>query len=140
MKALSLTQPWAILIAEGTKTIETRSWPTRYRGPLLIHAAKGFPRDARDFAEEIDMRPADLPLGALIAVAYLTECIRTDDLDLRAISGTEKVFGDFSPGRWAWFLDKSRLRVFPEPLPWRGAQGLWDMPERLLPSWARAIA
>ncbi len=43
MKALSLHQPWASLIAEGVKTIETRSRATRYRGPLAIHAAKHRP-------------------------------------------------------------------------------------------------
>lgn len=40
MKALSLWQPWASLVAIGAKTIETRSWSTSYRGPLAIHAAK----------------------------------------------------------------------------------------------------
>ena len=48
MKALSITQPWATLIAIGAKTIETRSWSTLYRGDLAIHAAKGFPRYARE--------------------------------------------------------------------------------------------
>ena len=46
MKALTLTQPWASLVACGAKTIETRSWRTPYRGPVAIHAAKGFPADA----------------------------------------------------------------------------------------------
>jgi activating signal cointegrator 1 len=41
MKALTLLQPWASLVAAGLKTIETRSWSTRYRGPLAIHASKG---------------------------------------------------------------------------------------------------
>ena len=40
MKALTLWQPWASLVALGVKTIETRSWSTTYRGPLAIHAAK----------------------------------------------------------------------------------------------------
>ena len=43
MKALTLWQPWASLIAVGAKTIETRSWSTKYRGPLAIHAAKRRP-------------------------------------------------------------------------------------------------
>lgn len=38
MKALTLHQPWASLVALGVKTIETRSWGTSYRGPLAIHA------------------------------------------------------------------------------------------------------
>lgn len=41
MKAVTLTQPWATLVAIGAKQIETRSWPTNYRGPLAIHAGKG---------------------------------------------------------------------------------------------------
>ena len=41
MKVLTLTQPWATLVAIGAKRIETRSWATKYRGPLLIHAAAG---------------------------------------------------------------------------------------------------
>lgn len=48
MKALSLTQPWASLIAIGAKRVETRSWSTNHRGPVAIHAAKGFPKFARD--------------------------------------------------------------------------------------------
>ena len=52
MKALTLTQPWATLVAIGAKRIETRSWRTSYRGPLAIHAAKGFPKWAREFAQD----------------------------------------------------------------------------------------
>jgi activating signal cointegrator 1 len=48
MKAITLTQPWATLVAIGAKRIETRSWPTNYRGPLAIHAAKGFPKWAKE--------------------------------------------------------------------------------------------
>jgi len=40
-KVLTLTQPWATLVAIGAKKCETRSWSTSYRGDLLIHAAKG---------------------------------------------------------------------------------------------------
>lgn len=47
MKALTLTQPWATLVAIGTKKIETRSWSTNYQGPLAIHAAKKMDRFAR---------------------------------------------------------------------------------------------
>lgn len=40
MLALSIRQPWAWLIVHGPKRIENREWPTRYRGPILIHASK----------------------------------------------------------------------------------------------------
>lgn len=51
MKALTLTQPWATLVAIGAKKIETRGWKTDYRGPLAIHAAKGIAgMDAKEYA------------------------------------------------------------------------------------------
>lgn len=51
MKALSLTQPWATLVAIGAKHIETRSWSSSFRGRIAIHASKGFPKHARDFCQ-----------------------------------------------------------------------------------------
>lgn len=46
MKALTLTQPWATLVAIGAKQVETRSFRVSYRGPIAIHAAKGYPKHA----------------------------------------------------------------------------------------------
>ena len=43
MKMLTLTEPWASLVAYRFKRMETRSWKTPYRGPVGIHAAKGLP-------------------------------------------------------------------------------------------------
>ena len=81
MKALTLTQPWATFVAIGVKRIETRSWSTRYRGPLAIHAAKAMPAEARTLCEEEPLRMLleqagfggadDLPRGVVIAVADL---------------------------------------------------------------------
>lgn len=51
MKALTLTEPFATLVAIGAKTIETRTWATPYRGPLAIHAGKGFNSEDLQFAE-----------------------------------------------------------------------------------------
>ena len=51
IKAISLWQPWASLIALGGKKIETRSWPTKYRGPLAIHASKNQPPYAQTLAD-----------------------------------------------------------------------------------------
>jgi hypothetical protein len=52
MRGLTLTRPWATLIAIGENSIETRSWGTLYRGELVIHSAKGIPRDARESCAE----------------------------------------------------------------------------------------
>lgn len=40
MKAVSIKQPWASLIAAGIKTLEIRAWPTDHRGPLLIVSSR----------------------------------------------------------------------------------------------------
>jgi hypothetical protein len=105
LKALTLWQPWASLIALGVKTIETRSWPTKYRGPLAIHAAVRLPKVAewrigewwtdegpsihragRELADgmvdysEVDGTYYPLPLGAVVATCNLVDCIPMEDL------------------------------------------------------------
>lgn len=127
MKALSLTQPWASLVALGHKQRETRSWSTPYRGRIAIHAAKGFPLPARRFAEterSLGRCPARIPLGAIVAVATLAGVARTEEVS-PAISGLERHLGDYGPGRWAWMLED--VVALGEPVPARGALGLWEM-------------
>ena len=126
MKAITLTQPWASAIALGWKRIETRSWYTSYRGPLLIHAAKTFPPAARKFAEEeraMGRCPDELPLGALIARARLVKVVPTTEV---VPSDLERRLGDFWPRRWAWLLED--VEPLPEPIPCKGALGLWEYP------------
>jgi activating signal cointegrator 1 len=135
MKALSLTQPWATLVAIGAKKIETRSWFTHYTGPLAIHAAKGLNKmteaDLEAFftKEPFAMflqragysKACDLPRGCVIAVGTLVGC------DEIAAHNTPKnpefSFGDYTPGRYQWFLRDMRKVV---PVPARGLQGLWE--------------
>lgn len=96
MKALTLTQPWATLVAIGAKRIETRSWWTGYRGPLAIHAAKNLtPVGGRvgladlcgrePFKRVLDSvwqpsgtfwAPESLPLGCVVAIVDLVDCHR----------------------------------------------------------------
>ena len=100
MKALTLTQPWATLVAVGENSIETRSWGTRYRGPLSIHSAKGFPRDARELCRTSPYREAlrshgyadalSLPLGAVIAVAELVDVMTFTRGTLRDVRARAK--------------------------------------------------
>lgn len=131
MKALTLWQPWASLIAQGNKKFETRSWATYYRGPLLIHAAKRIPRKG-DANQQIVTalkdsgikQIGDLPFGAAICTVYLLNIFRVEDvLDRGWISPEERDFGDYSPGRFAWqFVN---LCPMPTPIPMIGRQGLW---------------
>jgi hypothetical protein len=144
MKALTITQPWASLMAAGWKEIETRSWATRYRGELVIHAAKGFPKWARDlcgeppFAQKLLHRsPDELPLGIGLCVVELIACISTDFLEeswdraeevlKHPVSEYERDFGDYSSGRFAWIT--RFIRPLHKQRPVRGALGLWEFTE-----------
>lgn len=139
MKAITLHQPWASLVALGAKRFETRGWQIRYRGPIAIHAAKNFPKWEWDCAienprvlEALRSRggiedPGKLPLGSVIATAVLHDVCPTG-----AVLATREVsiamdefwFGDFSDGRFAWELRE--VRLLPVPIPARGMQRLWN--------------
>ena len=131
MKALSLTQPWATAIARGVKTVETRSWSTRFRGQIAIHASKGFPADARDFASvehTLGRLPSSVPLGAIIAVATIVNVVQTEEIESQ-VDEIERLYGDFSRGRFGWILED--VIALPKPIPCRGALSLWDVPEEV---------
>jgi activating signal cointegrator 1 len=126
MKALTLTQPWASLVAIGAKRIETRSWYTAYRGPLAIHAAKGFPAWAKEFAEverALGRVPGRIPLACIVATARLVRVRKTQDIE-PTISAVERHYGDYSWGRFAWILED--VVALPEPIYAKGALGLWN--------------
>ncbi len=142
MKGLSLTQPWASLVARGVKRVETRSWSTHYRGPLAIYAAKSFPPDCQAFAERcaiLGLTPCALPLGAIVAIATLAGCRNTEDVR-HQLSPLEHHLGDYADGRYAWFL--TDIHVLESPIAARhvradgseqpgGALGLWRLPADL---------
>ncbi len=125
MKAITLWQPWASLIAQGFKKIETRSWGTNYRGALLIHAAK---RPIK--AEDIDLyvritngQALDLPLGKIVAATKLSNCVEMSQEFIFKQSDLEIRCGDWREGRWAWEL--SEIVQVDIGIPVKGKQGLW---------------
>ena len=112
MKALTICQPYALLIVTGIKRVENRTWPTRYRGPLLIHAgkSKAWLDEVDDLTtgkcERIDYDETTgriFDFGALVGVADLVDCIQVGDA----------------------------------PVPCKGAQGLWECDDFLVPYNAR---
>lgn len=136
MKALTLTQPWASLVALQAKRIETRSWKTPYRGELVIHAAKGFPGDAKDFSGSAGVRAvtgnlpaAQFPLSRGLCVVRLIDCISTDDKRLGEYFTVpnEVWFGDYSRGRYGWVTEF--VRPLEDERIVKGALGLWEWPE-----------
>lgn len=154
MKILSLTQPWASLWVGGEKLIETRAFGTDYRGPIAVHAAKGFPETARHYCHTEPFKsalervgftgPGLLPFGKILGVVELTEVLRMVAEPVtgapaiaRFISLTvpdarltpnELSFGDYRHGRRAWVTSSTR-RVLAEPISCRGALGLRDLPD-----------
>lgn len=147
MKALSILQPWATLIAIGAKTIETRSWATKYRGPLAIHASKGWPKKIEDvrFIDpffkvlmEAGYRFSDqFPRGAVIATCRLVDCLYIGPTYMSLYrngkpcgkyaplpKGNELAFGDYTSGRYALILED--VKPLPEPIPAKGMLGLWE--------------
>lgn len=142
MKAISIIQPWATLIAHGEKRIETRSWQTSYRGLIAIHASR-LTDEAEDFCVDIPVAaellvqhgyelPGDkpggsLPWGSIVAIADLFDIVPTGHTSNYPVQ--EYLLGDHSRGRFAWRLrNVARLE---KPVPCRGRPGIWDVPAEL---------
>jgi hypothetical protein len=137
MKAITLWQPWASLIVAGAKRLETRSWQTRHRGPLAIHAARKLWPAAAELCRREPIRQVlagagilsvdALPLSAIVGSAVVHKCVRTDEIDLDLLSEVELALGDFGPGRWVWILRRpTRLAV---PIPTVGQRALFHIPD-----------
>lgn len=106
MKALSIKQPWANLIASGEKTIETRKWQTDYRGPLLLCSARD---------------PDIPPTGCAMAIATLVDCRPMSVLDEPAAQCRKY------DGAYAWVLEDVRPI---QPFPVRGERRLFEVKVR----------
>ncbi|ANY67290.1 2-oxoglutarate dehydrogenase E1 [Paenibacillus sp. BIHB 4019] len=138
MKAITIIQPWATLIAIGAKQYETRSWPAKHRGALAIHAGKKIDLEACKEPEickalaEYGYTADNLPTGAVVATTQLVNCLKsvdtwTDGYELegrRFVYSPEYEFGDFTPGRYAWEL--TEVQRLAEPIAAKGQQGLWN--------------
>jgi len=126
---LSLMQPWAQLVVLGEKEYETRSWKTNYRGELYIHSsAKLFQADLElcrqnHFFKKAVPDLSKLKTGFIIGKVDLVDCMAVEELDGR-ISKKETVFGDYSPGRFAWRLENATM--LDKPIETRGALSIWQ--------------
>lgn len=129
MKALTICQPYAHLIVIGEKRVENRTWATRYRGPLVIHAGKSLA-----WMGDTPRTP-DMAFGAIVGLCDLVDCIDIDE------PGSFLLARD----KYPWFADHehvegpycfvlNNVRRFDVPIPWKGTQGFWDVPRNALPS------
>ncbi len=150
MKALTLYQPRASLVALREKKIETRSWATNYRGLLAIHAAQQGDFDLcrqRPFVEALNKHGIvmvnDMPVGSIVAIVNLVDCFKVRALRpvkrkgiivqtafleagnrLLEVDGNELAFGDYTPGRFAWILED--IKPVHPPISAKGHQRLWN--------------
>jgi len=143
-KTISIIQPWATLVALNEKRIETRSWATKYRGELYIHASKkidipvcrAIPFLKVLMKYEIAITN-DLPTGAIIAKCNLVDCVKiigniensikliqADLENGKKVEGNELAFGDYTIGRYVWMLEN--IQMLDKPIPAKGKLGLWD--------------
>lgn len=125
MKAITICQPYAHLIAIGEKRVENRSWATEHRGPLAIHAGKS--RKYLDPA--LGAKMPGLVFGAVIATCQLYCCVPIEQID-GIIEEDPERFGwlvdhKHVEGPICWVLENVYRKV--EPFYCRGERGLWDV-------------
>ena len=136
MKAITLHQPWAGLISDSRKLIETRCWPapTSLVGQrIATHAGRTVDRG---YARAFGYDSATIPSGCVVCCATLLgvgQVLSSDDNGIltvrmkagdRPTSAQKDDYGDYSPGRWLWFFKD--VQPIDPPTPARGKQGFWD--------------
>ncbi len=125
MKVITIKQPFATLIAEGLKEYEFRTWRTKYRGEILIHAGKGIDKKAMERYRHLNLK---YPLGCIIAKATITDCIKIDD-DAREMLKQKNSFVYSSIIKhieWDGYGFKLENVIRIEPIPVNGKLSLWD--------------
>ena len=110
MRVLSLKEPFATLIYEKKKLVETRSWKTNYRGELYIHASmtKISKSDLEDKELMSLVENKNMNFGNIICKCNLVDCIyMTKEYveDMKKNNHQEYICWEYSEGRYAWILD-----------------------------------
>ncbi|PRF55466.1 ASCH domain-containing protein [Burkholderia multivorans] len=131
MKALSIRQPWAWLVAAGHKDIENRTWPTSYRGPLLIHASAGMTRQEYEDAFQFALQAGGIQL--------VHRMPGVKELERGCIVGVVDLFDCVPPSRRSspWHIDGcyglAVRNARPLPfIPYKGQLGIFEVPDSML--------
>lgn len=128
MKVLSTQEPYASLISNGYKSIETRSWGTKYRGDILIHASQGkkFLKLINNYEVLEIINGMEMMFGNIVCIAKLSDCIYMDDNFLNSIKNKhqEHILGIYENGRYAWILED--IRILKKPIIAKGKLNLWE--------------
>ena len=140
MKVLSMIQPWATLLVHRVTQNETRTWKTRYRGPIAIHASMKIDKNAcredvvRTLLGRIGYSADTLPTGVILATCRIVDCIQIIDNNGefavmengRTIGGIDCRIGGYQPGHYMWEIRD--MLPLPEPIPAKGKLGFWEYP------------
>lgn len=143
MKAITIKQPWAQLIVEGIKDIENRTWPTKFRGRVLIHAGMDktlmnvipssfLSVDQIDLIKNVKFSPKEWDLyGVIIGSVEIVDCVinhpscwaEKSEITIGAMQmGVKPIYN--------WFL--ANPIKFPEPIPAKGKISFWEFDEKLI--------
>ena len=123
MKVLTIKQPWATLIMQRYKRFEFRSWQTKYRGDLLIHAGKGIDKEAIKRLKKY--LPKELPLEKILGKVTLVDCVKmSPEFKAMLLKENKDIYTDSSfKENYGWQLEK--VEVFDEPIEAKGKLSLW---------------
>lgn len=128
MRVLSIKEPFASLICEGIKHIETRSWKTNYRGEIYIHASLAkVPKNDERINHLIKMlNDKELNMGKIICKCKLVDCVyMTEEYikDMRENNEIEYLCGHYEVGRYSWILED--VEALDEKIEAKGRLGIW---------------
>lgn len=132
MKVLTIKEPFATLIKNKVKYIETRSWKTNYRGELYIHAG------VSKISKQVKERPglsnlyneSDLNYGYIICKCNLVDCVYMTEEFIKKTKEeniNNFIAGHYEVGRYAWILDN--IEVI-KPIEAKGQLGIWNYPKK----------
>ena len=131
MKVLSIKEPFASLIMNKKKRIETRSWKTNYRGEIYIHASKSKMNKDIENRTELKELIKDMSLNQeyIICKANLVDCIYMDEKFIKEIKKDKQEFccGLYETGRYAWILENV---IAITPIKAKGRLNIWNYEEK----------
>ena len=129
MKALTIKEPWASLIIEEYKKYEFRSWKTKYRGKILIHAGGSVEKDIINRFSDYDI---NINPGYIIGHATIVDCILVDEEFNKKLRNIDPVVYGRSnhTETYAWNLEN--VVKYENPIPCKGKLGLWNYCEENL--------